>query len=126
MCEKPLKAAELRTLGGLEKLAAEHVHNFKQLVGSGGRSIAPMYTLRVATACTGSAADRVSLSAVKKALDASFPGFNFEYVFNCEQQGTKRKWIESLHDFMEEHDSAKCRPLARLEINRACSVRSKT
>ena len=41
MCQKPLKAAELRTLGGLENLAAEHVLNFKQLLGSGGRSIAP-------------------------------------------------------------------------------------
>ena len=104
MCEKPLKAAELRTLGGLENLAAEHVHNFKQLVGPGGRPIAPMHTVRIATACTGSAADRVSLSAVRKALHATLPGFDFEYVFNCEQHSTKRKWIQSLHDVMEEHD----------------------
>ena len=93
-------AKQLRGLGGLTTLAEQHFENFEQLIGEGKRTMAPMFTIRVATACTGSSADICSIIAIQRALAATYPGLGFEYVFNCEIKPLKRQWIMALHECM--------------------------
>ena len=99
--QKKLKSTELRGLDGLGALAKEHAAAISQLLGSGGRTLVPNFKVRVATACSGSAADRVSMAAVKAAVSPVCPDFDFEYVFNCEIKPNKRHWISALHETME-------------------------
>ena len=61
-----LPAEQLRTLEGLAELAGEHLGAFQQLLGPFGRSIVPKRTLRIGTACTGSAADALSMGAIEQ------------------------------------------------------------
>ena len=97
-----LPAEKIRTLEGFEELAAEHLGAFQQLLGPFGRSIVPKRTLRIGTACTGSAADAISMSAIEHAFSRRFGrgSYKHEYIFNCEKANTKRKWIKALHGMM--------------------------
>ena len=108
--DKPLLVADLKKMDGLTNLAREHCDSFikqqqhprlRQYFGSGdGASIAPMFNIRIGTACTGSAQDLVVMTCMKRALEASFPDskFSFEYLFNCEKNAAKRSWISFLHE----------------------------
>ena len=105
--ERELSAADLRTRGGLSKLAAEHVQNFTKLMGPGAtkRDIAPRFKFRIGTACSGSAADILSMLAIQEAMaKEDQAGFEFEYVFNCEKNASKRNWILALHNVLSGSD----------------------
>ena len=56
---QPALRAEDR-LDGLGALAKEHAAAINQLLGSGGRTLVPNFKVRVAIACSGSAADRAA------------------------------------------------------------------
>ena len=125
--QKKLKSTELRGLDGLGALAKEHAAASNQLLGSGGRTLVPNFKVRVATACSGSAADRVSMAAVKAAVSPVCPDFDFEYVFNCEIKPNKP--IGFLHSTTRWKISNRLPPLALMEDTQqslACLKTSKS
>ena len=102
-----LPARQLRSMGGLTELAAEHYANFKKLLGPTSRPIGPKRHLTFASACSGSAQDLVVLNVVKQALkEAIGPGFTYEYVFACEVVPWKRRWIQMVMESMLDEDGA--------------------
>ena len=88
---------------GLERLAQEHLQSFASLLGTVAKS-APNRVITVGTACTGSAADIFVFAAAEKALRDTFPHIRFQFLFNCEINEKKRKWIQKLHKSCSDTD----------------------
>ena len=101
MRARTLKAKRLRNLDGLTHLAKEHFYNFERLIG-GRRTLAPMFRIRIGSACSGSSSDLLSVIAIKRALAQTYDGLEFEYVFNCEKDSKTCAWIMSLHKLMDQ------------------------
>ena len=58
---------------------------------------APNRVITVGAVCTGSPADVFVFAAAEKALRKTFPNIRFQFLFNCEINEKKRKWIGKLH-----------------------------
>ena len=94
-----LAAEDVRT--GLSKLAAEHVVQFKEaLAQTAERALAPNCTVKVATAGTGSGAEVFTVLAVIDAFKEMYPHLKFEYVFNCDKNAMKRKFVHVMHEHL--------------------------
>ena len=129
MRQKRIKAEDLRNLDGLTNLAKEHFGNFEQLIG-GGRTLAPMFKIRIGSACSGSSSDLLSVIAIKRALAQTYPGVEFEYVFNCEQDSKTCAWIMALHKLMDQPALGRAdgtqAALGLAETQTACNQSGKT
>ena len=89
---RTVAAAALQNGTALPLLAQEHCNSFQQLFGPGSAGrLAPDRRITIGTACTGSAADILSLQALELAYQEHVPGFEVAYTFNCEMSGLKRK-----------------------------------
>ena len=102
-----LPAAQLRTLKGHAELATDHLRYMRELIGSDGRSLVPTRTLRIGTVCTGSGAEVISLVAIEHAFSQIFgrSSFSYRYMFNCERNAVRQRWINALHRAVEDESA---------------------
>ena len=96
----------------LPNLAAEHLQHFRDALGTEcTRRLAPNRVIRVATSCTGSGAEVFTLLAIVEAFRTSYPGLRLSYVFHCEKNSTKRRFVQTLHEHLRgrlEQDEPPC------------------
>ena len=110
VCQTVLKAAEVKD-DALDRLAAEHLHNFRNALGSEcARRLAPNRVVRIATGCTGSGAEVFCLLAIINAFRDICPKLRFKYVFHCERDPTKRKFVQTLHQQLADRRGASEEP----------------
>ena len=104
LSEQTLPSEQFANMGGLVDLVKTHINNFKKVFHpTTMQQMAPNRILTVGTMCTGSAIDAVLMVAMKLALKEENPGFGIRYLFNCEKEPWKRKWIYQVHKALEEH-----------------------
>ena len=74
---------DFSTMEGIEKLLDEHIQDFMQILGGDWPDMPKEIT--VATVCTGSAQDTLTLVAFQRAFaKRKMQGIKFRYLYNCE------------------------------------------
>ena len=91
---------DFSTMEGIERLLDEHIQDFMQILGGDWPGMPKEIT--VATVCTGSAQDTLTLVAFQRAFaKRKMQGIKFRYLYNCEKVHSKRQWINALHKFFQ-------------------------
>ena len=93
---------DFSTMEGIEKLLDEHIQDFMKILGGDWPDMPKEIT--VATVCTGSAQDTLTLVAFQRAFaKRKMQGIKFRYLYNCENAGAlRRQWKNSVHKFFED------------------------
>ena len=95
--KRALEADDVRD-GALAKLAKEHLSEFKSAFGGESQhAMGPNREVRVGTACTGSGTELFSLLAILEAFRDECPELKFKYMFHCEKNPSKRRFVQVLH-----------------------------
>ena len=87
---------DFSTMEGIEKLLDEHIQDFMQILGGDWPDMPKEIT--VATFCTGSAHDTLTLVAFQRAFaKRKLQGIKFRYLYNCENVLQKRQSTNAVH-----------------------------
>ena len=127
-----LEPYDLKDMDGIIRLVRAHVKNFKKVFDPMmEHPMAPNTVLTVGTLCTGSSIDVVVFVAIRLVMKEWYPGLGIRYLFNCEIEPWKRKWIYEVHkaceDFLDQglpdEGDSKNPPqaLGKVKLNHACS-----
>ena len=75
---------------GIERLLDQHIQDFMQILGGDWPDMPKEIT--VATACTGSAQDTLTLVAFQRAFaKRKMQGIKFRYLYNCENAENEQR-----------------------------------
>ena len=101
----------------LARLASEHCETFRKLF-CGKRECFPSRELTIGSACSGTAGEVVAAHFFEKAVNAvSDRGFRIKTLFACEIDAKKREWIQGVHQWRADIDSAS----GHVETTRPCN-----